>query len=229
MPSRRVSSTADVLLSLMGVMAVLAVGLQVRVGEGAVLTYAGISGDDSLAVAWKNGALLNATLGALRPGDELVFPTNATFHLMGGIKASKLRNNVIHFEGTLIFVGDVASWPRDATGRVLECIHLEDVTNVTFTSSQSFGVIDGSGETWWGLIKYVEIGENRPRLFSIGNSRNLLVENLFFKNSPYWTVWIYNVDGLVIRYSAISNRRNDYDGHDIYNLRHVLSLYLFGC
>lgn len=202
----------------MWAMMVMALGLVIA--ESAVVKYAGIPDDASIATVLQNGALLNRTLSALRPGDELVFP-NATYYLMGGIIASNLRNNVLHFEGTLKFSNDVKRWPRTADGRVLECLHFESIQNVTFTSS-GVGRLDGQGEVWWGFLGYLEYQENRPRLLSIGNSRNLLIENMYFKSSPYWTVWIYNVDGLEIRYSEVSNRFNDYDGHDITNLRSIL-------
>lgn len=170
--------------------------------------------------------MLNATLGALQSGDELEFPTNSTFYLVGGIIASNLMNNVIHFEGTLIFTNNIDTWPRHANGHVLECMQFNSIQNVTFTS-KSIGVLDGSGEEWWGLIGYIEYGENRPRLLTIADSKNILIERLLFKNSPYWTVWIYNVNGLEIRFSEISNRRSDYDGHDIYNLRYHDTYFIF--
>jgi polygalacturonase len=173
-----------------------------------------------LATAWKNGALLNATLARLRPGDELFF-ANETYHLVGGIKVANLKNNIIHFDGTLKFTANTGSWPRDGNGRVLECFQFDNIDNVKFTS-KSVGVLDGSGEAWWGAIGYAEFQENRPRLLNIGNSKNILIENILFKSSPYWTVWIYNVDGLEIRYSEVSNRRDSYDGHDYYNLQFVL-------
>lgn len=161
--------------------------------------------------------MLNATLAALKPGDELVFPANQTFHLVGGIKASNLRNNVIHFNGAIKFTDNIKTWPRKAGGQVLECLHFETIQNVTFTSN-TVGLLDGSGEAWWGYIGYLEYLENRPRMLTISNSKDILVENLYFKSSPYWTVWIHGVDGLEIRFSEISNRRDDYDGHDLWNL-----------
>jgi polygalacturonase len=147
----------------------------------------------------------------------LVFAANTTYHLVGGIKAWNLRDNIIRFDGTLKFTDNIDTWPRNKDGRVLECIHFHALQNVTFTSS-TVGMLDGSGEAWWGYIGYLEYQENRPRLFSVADSTNILLENMYFKSSPYWTVWIYNVNGLEIRFSEISNRRNDYDGHDWWNL-----------
>lgn len=189
----------------------------IALAQTALVKYEGVPNDSSLATAWKNGAILNATLNVLRPGDEFIIPADNTFHLVGGIIAKDISDVILHFDGALIFTDNTDTWPTTADGSVLECLYFENISNVTFTS-KSIGLIDGSGPAWWGLLGYVEYLENRPRLLSIGGSRNLLLENLYFKNSPYWTVWIHEVDGLEIRNCEISNRRNDYDGHDWYNL-----------
>lgn len=47
----------------------------------------GIKDDDSLAVVWKNGKLLNSTLANMGNGDTFLFP-EGTFYLMGGIVAT---------------------------------------------------------------------------------------------------------------------------------------------
>ncbi|KAF2075304.1 hypothetical protein CYY_003381 [Polysphondylium violaceum] len=183
---------------------------------GDLIVYQGIPLDSSLETAWKNGGLLNETLNQLNSGDELVFP-NTTIYLVGGIVAEGLEDIVFRFEGTLVFTDNTHTWPKNASGNVLECFQFSNFNNVTFTSSQG-GILNGQGEAWWGLIGYVEYKENRPRMLSLGDSKQILIENLSFINSPYWTVWIFNVDGLEIRYSHITNRRNDFDGHDDYNM-----------
>jgi polygalacturonase len=185
--------------------------------QAATVTFQGVPSDPSLETAWKNGALLNETLNSLHPGDTLVFPANEVFYLVGGIIANNLEDITIHFDGTLIFTNNTDTWPTTEGGQVLECLHFKSIRNVTFTS-RTVGLLDGQGEAWWGLVGYYEYLENRPRMLSIGDSFDILIENLYFKSSPYWTVWIYNVDGLEIRNSEISNRRDDYDGHDFYNL-----------
>ena len=92
-------------------------------------------------------------------------------------------------DGTLSFAKDIKAWPKDDKGRVLECFYLENLTNVTFTSSGDKGTFDGNGEVWWGLpgIGYLINGGNRPRLFHIINPKEVLVEKIFFKNSPMHT------------------------------------------
>ena len=94
----------------------------VLVAESAVITFAGKAGDRSLDTAWRNGALLNSTLRTLKPGDELIFPQNTTFYLMGGIMASNLRNNVL--QGDVdeagicghVALGEGDIWPAQTAG-----------------------------------------------------------------------------------------------------------------
>jgi hypothetical protein len=139
---------------------------------------------------------------------------------MGGIMAAGMYNIVIQIDGSLMYAdflhvccvllracslsewrcggiapysysNDLDQWPRDKSGHVLECMYLQDLSNVTFTSS-GVGLVDGQGERWWGVpgVGYLVRGEDRPRLLNIANSKNLLVEKLYLKNSPYWTFWV---------------------------------------
>jgi hypothetical protein len=178
----------------------------------------GIPDDMSEDTAWINGDLMNQTLGILIPGDTFIVP-NKTFKLMGGIEARGLKSVTIQIDGTLLFSNDVKNWPRQANDDVLECLHFYDIENVTFTS-QGVGTLNGQGQRWWGIpgIGYLLRGENRPRLFNVENSKNILVENLLFKDSPYWTFWVHGVDGLEVRHCEISARRTDQDNHNLIDI-----------
>jgi polygalacturonase len=183
--------------------------------------FSGIVDDDSTDTVWKNGALLNATLGSMQPYDTLIFP-DETFYLMGGIMAEGLSSVTFVFDGTVVFSNDTETWPTNENDDVLECIYMKNITNVTFTSSNKDkkGTLDGNGRKWWGFpgLGYLRREENRPRLFNIESSSNILVENLLFLDSPYWTFWVHDVDGLEVRFSEISARRTDADYHDIIDI-----------
>ena len=142
--------------------------------------------------------MLNETLAALAPGDTLLIP-NKTYTLMGGIQATGLDSVVIKLDGTLSFSDAISEWPRDASGSVLECFRLTDPVNVTLTSSGK-GTLDGQGARWWGFpgIGYLVRGENRPRLVKLNGAKDMLVENLLFLNSPYWTFTADGNDGLEV-------------------------------
>lgn len=180
-------------------------------------------------VVWANGRALNTTLATLQPGDTFVVPSK-TFYLMGGIKARDLRDVTIRIDGTLYFASTtlnalsyIDDWPRKGNGKsasVLECMDFKNLTNVTFTSAATQGTLNGAGAKWWGIpgIGYLQLQENRPRMLKVSDSVGVLVEKLYFKDSPYWTFLANGVRDLEIRYSRIDNRRDSYDGHDIVDL-----------
>ncbi|CAF0775861.1 unnamed protein product [Adineta ricciae] len=182
-------------------------------------TVGGIADNSSLDVCWANAYLLNQTFASLQSGDTLLIPPDRTFWLMGGIYARGLVNVTIQIDGILKFSDNQTVWPRDPqTQQVHECFYFEQINYVKFTSSLpggKKGIIDGSGAKWWGLVEYLLIGENRPRLLSIYNSTNLLVENILLKNSPYWTFLANDIANLEIRYMDVDARvRPDVQYHD---------------
>lgn len=187
-----------------------------------VVNYTGVPNDSSLATEQANGKLMNETLARLVPGDVLVIP-NTTYYIMGGIMGYNLTDVTIVFRGSLVYSTSMKDWPRTtpgSKGRVMECMHFVNANNLRLVGNEGGSLIDGNGATWWGFpgIGYLLIGENRPRLLTISNSQDVLVENLFLKNSPYWTFWAPSSNGLEVRDSVIHAARDDDDGHDVIDL-----------
>lgn len=187
-----------------------------------VVTYNGVPDDDSLSTEQANGALMNKTLASLRSGDMLVIP-NRTYHVMGGIQASNLQNVTIAFRGSLVYSKSMKAWPRSGPGskaRVLECMEFINCRNLRLVGNDGGSLLEGNGAVWWGFpgIGYLLIGENRPRMLTMDTCTDCLVENLYFHQSPYWTFWAPNSNGLEVRTSSIDNRRDSDDGHDIIDL-----------
>lgn len=180
------------------------------------------------SAAGENTKLLNIAFSELHPGDVLKIP-NETFWVAGGINAVSLFNVTIQLDGTLKFLGR-KGWPTESCTKkqnplqpkkngtcVKEAIFFANCSRLRLTSSGA-GTLDGSGGSWWGYINYLLHGENRPRLFSILNATNIVVERWVFKNSAYWTFTAFDVLNLEIADCHISNRVNANDGHDITNL-----------
>mmetsp|Transcript_7424 Transcript_7424/g.11072 ORF Transcript_7424/g.11072 Transcript_7424/m.11072 type:complete len:421 (-) Transcript_7424:934-2196(-) len=168
-------------------------------------------------VAFHNFELFNQTVNKLKPGDTFFIP-NSTYTLIGGITASGLNNVTFQIDGTLSFSDDRATWPTNENGDVMECIYLENISNVIFTSSGK-GTLDGNGKKWWGAIQFLKHQEDRPRLLHIKYSKNVVMEKLLLKNSPYWTFFAENSDGLVIRYTDVDARWTKQDYHTLIDLQ----------
>ena len=60
--------------------------------------------------------------------------------------------------------------------------------------------------------------EDRPRLLTVLESDDILVERLHFRQSPYWTFLASGVTNLEVRYSRVDNRRTHADRHDLLDL-----------
>ena len=176
-----------------------------------------VAEDSTYKTALANGNLLNDTINALVPGDVL-FISNKTFSITGGIKAAGLRNITFQIDGTLSFSDDRETWPVKDNGDVEECILFTDIEDIKFTSSGT-GTLNGNGKAWWGAINFLKYQENRPRLMHIIGSKNVLVEHLLFKDSPYWTFYAEQCDGMVIRHSDVSARWTDKDEHTLLDLQ----------
>jgi hypothetical protein len=107
------------------------------------------------------------------------------------------------FLGTLNFTSDRETWPKNANGDVLECIYLENLENVLFTSSGT-GTLNGNGRPWWGALKFLKYEEDRPRLFHMKKTKNIIVENLLFLDSPFWVNSFFSFLLFICRHFGLS-------------------------
>lgn len=158
----------------------------------------GVPFKTSYDVALANGILFNQTLNNIQPGDVFIIP-NRSFTMTGGIKAAGIHDFVLQIDGTIAFDNNRDTFPKNANGDVEECIYLEDIYNVKFTSTGK-GTIDGQGQAWWGAVQFLIHQEDRPRILHIKRSKNILMENLLLKDSPYWTFYAEDSDGLFVQY-----------------------------
>lgn len=50
------------------------------------------------------------------------------------------------------------------------------------------GTIDGQGKMWWDLWWNKTLVHTRGHLVELVNSHNILISNLTFRDSPFWTI-----------------------------------------
>lgn len=192
-------------------------------GTGAdEIVFEGRADDDSLTAMEYNRDLFNRVLGELKDGDTFLVK-NSTYWMQGGIYGSDFHNVRILIDGEIKFNDDRSNWPKNEDGSVVECIYLHDISNVTFTTSSDSpmdgkGVLNGNGRKWWGAIKFLMHKEDRPRLWHMHHTKNIFIRNLLLLDSPYWSFYSEQSDGLFIRHSDVSARITNLDSHDLYDL-----------
>ncbi|XP_047963872.1 probable polygalacturonase [Salvia hispanica] len=82
-------------------------------------------------------------------------------------------------------------------GRHISLIHGNSLTNVVITGNN--GTIDGQGKMWWDLWWNRTLKNTRGHLVELVNSHNILISNLTFRNSPFWTIHPVYCSNVVIK------------------------------
>ncbi|KAK4791060.1 hypothetical protein SAY86_031473 [Trapa natans] len=82
-------------------------------------------------------------------------------------------------------------------GRHISLIHGDGLMNVVITGNN--GTIDGQGRMWWELWWNRTLEHTRGHLVEIMNSQNVLISNLTFRDSPFWTVHPVYCSNVVIK------------------------------
>ena len=188
-------------MSRLGVTRVAVLASFALLVDAATIEWPGRPDDEGSAS--NNTAALNAALAALLPGDTLSIP-NRTFWLAGGVRSTGLVNATLRLDGTLRFLAGRKGWPVEACGHdrdkkcVQKAILIADARGLTLTSAGA-GMVDGNGASWWGYINYLIHAEDRPKLLTIQNATDVLVEHWHFRQSAYHTFHADDVARVEIR------------------------------
>ncbi|GFP86716.1 probable polygalacturonase [Phtheirospermum japonicum] len=143
------------------------------------------------------------TLLYIPPGEYLTGPFNLTS-----------RMTLYLARGAIIkATTDTEHWPLIAPlpsygrgrerpgGRYMSFIHGDGLHDVIITGEN--GTIDGQGGVWWNMWRQRTLKFTRPNLIELMNSRNIIISNVIFKNSPFWNIHPVYSSHVVIRYVTI--------------------------
>ena len=108
----------------------------------------------------------------------IVIPSGTTYYINSAFTFAGCSGCTLQIEGTLKVASDTDYWE----GR--KAIFLMDgITGANVISTTGGGVIDGNGQNAYDRFAS-DSSYKRPTLFYITNSKNVLVQNLKFKNAP---------------------------------------------
>mgnify|MGYP002631578129 CR=1 FL=1 len=183
----------------------------------------------------QNQIVLTRSLQEAPPGTTLWVPPGK-YYVDAGVYAPLVDGINLRLEGTLYFGGaELQShesvrdhWPNFKASKkrkACNCITIKRFNNFSITARPGYkGVIDGGGPAWYGIGATTDIGiahidgglsGPKPALMNIGresdplkpeHSRGLLLENVWLKDSGYWTLLVRASD-VIIRNFTVSARQ----------------------
>jgi len=119
----------------------------------------------------------------------------------------------LHKEAVILGSQDLADWPlipplpsygtgRDAPGpRYSSLINGYNLTDVVITGDN--GTIDGQGAIWWQKFHQNILNNTRGYLVELMYSKDIIISNLTFLNSPAWNLHPVYSSNILIQYVTI--------------------------
>ncbi|KAK2664262.1 hypothetical protein Ddye_002836 [Dipteronia dyeriana] len=84
----------------------------------------------------------------------------------------------------------------------MSSLHGDGLHDVVITGENE--TIDGQGDIWWNMWKQrSSLQFTRPNLIEFLNSKNIIIANVIFRNSPFWNIHPVYCSHAVIRYVTI--------------------------
>ena len=123
-------------------------------------------------------------------------------------------------------------------------IYANGCTNIAVTGS---GILNGQGRAWWHLFETElepfqdklrsimkdnvpvkdRVFTNRPQLLVPINCKNVLIEGIIIKDSPFWNVQIIYCENVIVRKIIITGPGHNNDGVNIDSTRNALIEHCF--
>ncbi|KAI0815460.1 glycoside hydrolase family 28 protein [Xylaria sp. FL0064] len=112
------------------------------------------------------------------PSGTIVIPASSTYYINSVFSFAGCSGCTLQVDGLLKVSDDTDYWEgKDAIFEV------SSITGAKIYSSTGSGVIDGNGEAAWDRFAS-DSSYDRPTLFWINKSKNIVVQNLQFKDAP---------------------------------------------
>mmetsp|Transcript_17902 Transcript_17902/g.34219 ORF Transcript_17902/g.34219 Transcript_17902/m.34219 type:complete len:525 (-) Transcript_17902:197-1771(-) len=164
--------------------------------------FGAIPKNASLQAARINAVAISLALGSANldsAGDRTVLVPQGNTYFFMPVRAADLRNVTLRVEGDLIASDLIAHWPTlPGRGAPLYA----DI--LTFSGCEGVAVrgegkIHGQGFRWWLRTLLKQDQDQRPHIMYWFQSRDILIENIRFFNSPMYHIKLSDVEGVEIR------------------------------
>ena len=163
-----------------------------------IVDYGAVPNVNSNEAAWTNSVALTAAIlaanNSVTDDRTALIPANYSFYIFE-VEVSKLFNITIEIDGTLLISNNITAWPPSNPKHTLAALYIGDSEYIIL---QGKGVFDGQGYDWWVYVFETTI-DNRPMMICMERVSNLLIHELYFKNSPQYHLDLRDLEEVIIR------------------------------
>ena len=176
--------------------------------SGNILDYGAVPDVITVEAAVNNSRAIEAAAAALctpasSSGCTVTVPDNQIFYIHP-VNFTGYVGLTLNLTGLLRVHNNISAWPRDADNKSLDVFSILQCENFTLTGD---GALDGQGyDWWWWAILGGETGlwkDSRPDVFTITQTRGILLENVEVVNSPKFNFRLHDCADLVARHLVI--------------------------
>jgi len=119
----------------------------------------------------------------------------------------------IQLDGVLMATADYDNWPTSHGGKhYVDFLTIANSRHVTVTSQAGSGLIDGQGVGWWNKEVlpqvYGKLQGKRPKLLSMNNCTDVLIEKINMLNSPSFHMMLSDMARVEVRFVHINVDRS---------------------
>ncbi|KAI5433263.1 hypothetical protein KIW84_020516 [Lathyrus oleraceus] len=125
--------------------------------------------------------------------------SHMTLHLAAGAVIKAIQNS-----SNWPLIAPLPSYGRGRErpgGRYMSFIHGDGLQDVVITGEN--GTIDGQGDEWWNMWRNKTLQFTRPGLVEFVNSKDIIISNVTFKDSPFWNIHPVYCSNVVVRFVTI--------------------------
>ncbi|KAJ3321036.1 hypothetical protein HDV06_004695 [Boothiomyces sp. JEL0866] len=156
--------------------------------------------DNTVGVAQQNSNALAQQIYASNNSDSTLLIPHGTYYLAGPIRIENVVNLKIELQAELIFLSYKSGYPYN--NGYSDLMTFDNCDNIEIIGNN--GKLDGSGYDWWfasisfAFGKKLIQSDDRPKLLNFQQSSNIVLTNLYLKNSPFWNLNLYDVANVTV-------------------------------
>ena len=198
LPAISNSVVMQVFLSLL----VIFSGFSLALAAHSVSDFGAVANNSSNPAASANTLALQKALVAANTSntDRVALVPHAHSFYYFWLKIDYLVNVTLQIDGTLLVSNNLSAteWPGTNIGDFAS-LWFENANGLTLTGT---GTIDGQGYDWWWHVIITE-KDHRPHMLKMVSSKDILITNLHFVNSPQFHLNLEHVMDVIIRNISI--------------------------